>query len=131
MTDDLSLDSGDVNKFLREYDITEDEYNQLKDIYDRLLFISDDINDTADPMSIQKRIQKRILSRNGIPSLVRFMKTHDDDDKLREFFISFFSGEKKATNNDEYNKASSQGAGHMGNILKKQEILEEEYAKIK
>ena len=130
MTDNLSLDAADVNKFLKEYKITDDDRKELNNIYDRLLNIANTIEETSDAMSSRKRVSKRILSRNGIPTLVRFMKNHSDDEKLTQLFISFFSGEKKATNNEEYNNISSQGSGHMANILRKNEILEEEYTKI-
>ena len=129
LTNDYSLDSGDVSKFLREYEISDNDMGLLDMIFQRLYDISTDIDIDSEDNVVNKRVAKRILSRTNIPILVKFLNTHEDDEKNKVFFIHFFSGEKKASINDEYNEASQAGSGHSENIQKKINILNKEFDK--
>lgn len=130
-TDDLSLDSGDVSKFLRENEITDENRDTLDAIFTRLLDISNSIESRTDPGTYERRAAKRILGRINIPVLVKFLSNHNDDDKNEDFLMNFYSGEKKATISDAYNDASQSGSGHLDSIQKRLNSLYEEYEKMK
>ena len=129
LTDSYSLDSGDVSKFLKEYEITEENQSELNTLLTRLNAISVDIEENTDPGTTDRKSAKRILGRINIPVLVKFLQSHEDDEKNAEFFQAFFSGEKKATVNDTYNELSQSGSGHLENIQKRLGILNKEYDK--
>ena len=133
LTDDLSLDSGDVTKFLKEYEISDQDMTDLDEIFSRLLNIAVDLeiqSENGDSLAGGK-VYKRALSRTNLPLLAKFLKNNVDDDKNLRFFNYFFSGEKRGTINAEYNELLGGGVGKRANIQKRYEILENEYKKFK
>lgn len=129
LTDDYSLDASSVSKFLREYEISDKDKGMLDMILERLHSIAMNIGENADPGSADKKIAKRILGRTNIPILVKFLKTHEDDETNTEFLKYFFSGDRKASINEDYNDASQAGSGHMENIQRKLNALNDEFEK--
>ena len=127
LTDDLSLDSGDVSKFLREHEISDNDKGLLDMLFERLYGISANIEEESEPGTIERKAAKRILGRINIPVLVKFLNTHEDDEKNQRFLEHFFSGSGKATISDAYNDASQSGSGHLENIQKRLNALNEAY----
>ena len=129
LTDNYSLDSGNVVKFLREYEISEENRNELYDLFTRLSDISERIEENTDPGTLERKAAKRIFGRVNIPVLVKFLQSHNDDDRNADFLTYFFSGEKKASVNETYNEASQSGSNHLDNIQRRIMALNEEYDK--
>lgn len=129
-TDNLSFDSGDVSKFLKEYDITDENKDILDNILTRFNDISVSMEESSVPGTTERKSVKRVLGRTNFPLIVKFLSQHEgDDDKIVKFFISFFSGDKKASVNNEYNELLQAGSGHLENIHRRLDILNEEFNK--
>lgn len=129
LTDNVSLDSGDVSKFLKEYEISDENKGLLDMLFERLYDISVNIEEASEPGTVDRKAAKRILGRINIPVLVKFLNTHEDDDQNQKFLTYFFSGTGKATISDAYNDASQSGSGHLENIQKRVNALNEAYDK--
>ena len=127
LTEDYSLDTKDVTRFLSEYQVTDDDMRVLDDLFTRLSNISKTIEENSSPKTLERKAAKRILGRVNVPVLVKFLQTHEDDDKNAQFLMRFFSGDKKASVNEVYNEASQSGSGHLENVQKRSAALTEDY----
>jgi len=118
------LDSKEIGPFMRTTEIEPQDVERLSGIYDKFLTIYDAL---AENKKENRFVMRKLMSRGNIPTLTPFIEKHGDDEKIIPFLQYFFGGEKGSSISEEYNLASSQGAGHAVNVAKRIEILNNEF----
>ena len=122
------LMSKDIDQFLSDHVVTEEEKEQLIGLLDRLFIIADHIEENDNTLA-WKKIVRRILSRNNMPIIVWLLNNRSDDEKMERFLPMFFSGKRNASVNDEYNEASIAGSGQLKNVETRKRVISEEFDK--
>jgi hypothetical protein len=114
-TDAVSLDNADVRSVFENLVITGNKTRN-----DELETIISTMSDIVNTMLEDKKkaAAKRFVSKTGLLSSVRTIKTALDDgydsEYLAEFFEDFFS--KTPSSNDDYNNAAKSGTNHSINV---------------
>lgn len=131
-----ALDAKEIRSFTKHIELSDEDVNHLKEIYDIILDISNQIRESEvhkyDPIK-NSIIARRILGRSHIVTLVPFIEKHMDEDimYLRDFLWKFYSGDDKASIVAAYNDASTQGSGHKENVHRRQLALDNEWKRFK
>lgn len=112
-----------IRPYMRNTEITEEEVQELENIFDRMQSIHDLIED--------KKIAKRLYTRTHLLSIVPIMKKSIDDGKtdteMMEWFVTFYAGKKSATVSSVYNSAAGSGSGKYVSIKKRFDEIEKSY----
>lgn len=121
--DEPAIDTKWIRLYMKNTDITEEEEQELKFVFDRIIKIHDLIED--------KRIAKRIYTRTHmisiVPIIARSVAEERTDNEMMEWFVNFFSGKKSATISSAYNSAAGSGSGKKESVRKRLEEVKKSY----
>lgn len=118
-----SLETKVIRPLMAEVELTEEDVNQLNEIYNRILTIHGLIED--------KKVAKRLLTRTHLISVVSIIwKSLQDglsDAQMMEWFVEFFSGKKSASISPIYNENAGSGSARKEAVRKRLEEVEKSY----
>ncbi len=127
--DNPSFETKDIRPLMESADITDEQIIELYDCYDRMLQTYEFIKKHGGKGAT--KITKRMLTRTHFIALIPLCKQSITDSITIEAFADwitiFFSGEKSASVNDEYNDAATTGSAKRENVRKRNDIISAHY----
>lgn len=120
---EFSMESKVIRALMADAEITEEDKNQLEEIYTRILTVHGMIED--------KKVAKRILTRTHLISIMPMIrKSLQDglsDKQVMECLAAFFNGKRSASISDIYNQNAGSGSAKKDSVKKRLEELEKYY----
>ena len=126
------LDTKEVRPIMKDAEITTEQAEQIKNIFDRIREVHNVIvnNETIED-KLKNKIAKRIYTKTHFVSIVPLIAKAIKDDRMNSeiasMLIKFFSGGKNATISESYNLATGSGSGHSESVKSRQNALFTEY----
>lgn len=131
LLDPVYFDAKSIAYFLKTQDITQENVDSIKKIYDCILEIILNMK-ASDDEQISKIGNLRFKKIAHLMSVIHFLIKHPDIDDAQQFFEFFFLGEEgKASINDEYNDSLVGGMWKTKNVEIRINALEESYNNFK
>lgn len=129
-SDNLDMESKNIRPTIEQADITEDQANNIKAIYDKVLEVYTVLTATGDKHDA--KVAKRLVTRTHLISLVPIISKQISKDswntqQFTNWARHFFAGAKSATIDETYNDASRSGSGKSENVKKRLEAIESDY----
>ena len=120
-----------VGSFLANVDVSEENINELSDIYGRMLDIYDELREkNGDSKKASTFAAKFLKKITHFIAVVTFLHNHSDDD-VTEFIGHFFRDGKEATISKKYNTKTGEGTWKKTSVENRNDAMEEEYQKFK
>lgn len=118
-----SWDSKYIRTLMEQSEITDEDAQQMKEVFDRIMEMHDLIED--------KKVAKRILVRTHMISIIPIVwKSLQDglsSKQMADWFAKFFNGRKSTTISSVYNSYATSGSGKKDAIRKRVEELTKDY----
>lgn len=113
-----------VRKYMMNTAITKDDVETIKKIFDRILSVHNLIED--------KRVAKRIYGKTHlisiVPTIMKSLQENRTDEQVKEWIVTFFTGNGSATVSKAYNMAAGRdGTGKKEKVRKRLEEVEKNY----
>lgn len=126
------LESKTIRSTIEQADITEDQANNIKAIYDKVLEVYTALTATGDKQDT--KVAKRIVTRTHLISLVPIISKQISKDswntqQFTNWVRHFFAGARSATIDEIYNDAARSGSGKSENVKKRLEAIESDFRK--
>ena len=117
------LETKVIRPLMEQANITEEDKQQLKDIYSRILAVYKLIED--------KKIAKRLLTRTHLISVVpimwQSMKDGLSEEQIAEWVTKFFAGKRSASISTIYNENAGSGSARKEAVRKRLNEVEKSY----
>jgi len=126
----LNLETKNIRPLIESADITENQTENLKTIYNNLLQVYTALAKSKNKQDA--KTAKRIITRTHLISLIPIISKQIKDQtwdtiQFTSWAKHFFAGIKSATINEEYNEASKSGANKAENVKKRIDIITDDY----
>ena len=130
--DSPNLETKNIRPLIEQADITEEQSENLKAVYDKVLEVYTTLTATGDKQDA--KIAKRITTRTHLISLIPIISKQIsnqswDTIQFTNWTKNFFAGTKSATTNEDYNEAARSASGKPENVKKRLEIIKNEFTK--
>lgn len=124
--DTPNLETKNIRPMIETADITEEQAENLKSVYDKVLEVYTALTATEDKQD--KKIAKRITTRTHLISLIPIISKQINNSawdtvQFTNWVRHFFSGTKSATISEEYNEAARSASGKTENVKKRLEVI--------
>lgn len=125
------LESKSIRPMIEQADITEEQTENLKTVYDKVLDVYTALTATEDKQDA--KVAKRLVTRTHLISLVPIISKliKNDNWDLQQFtnwVRHFFAGIKRsATISEDYNATARSGSGKAENVKKRLEIIDQDF----
>jgi hypothetical protein len=127
--DNPSFETKYIRPLIESAEITEQQEQDIKTVYSRILEVYTDIKAVEDKES--NKIAKRIITRTHLLSIVPVallsIQNNINKDSFAEFVHYFFNGKKSASINDIYNIASGSHSASADNVKKRIDTIMRAY----
>ena len=121
--DEPSMETKVIRKLMEKIDITDEDKNNLIEVYDRILAMYWKIDD--------KKVAKRLLTRTHMISIVPVvwdsLVNGPSNEQTAEWFTEFFSGKKSATISSVYNTYAGSGSSRKEAVKHRLDELMKHY----
>lgn len=104
--DEPSLETKYVRPYMQKVDITNEDKQEIKEVFDRIHRVHELIED--------KKVAKRLYTRTHMISVVPIVKKSIEqgisDENFMKWFVTFYAGKRSATISPDYNKGAGSGS---------------------
>ena len=124
--EEVSFASKNFNPMIEKADISEDEKNNLIEVFDFVVATHDELMER-----IEKKIAKKLYTETHLISLIPYFKKGLDEDisaaMMAEWIIDFFMTNNSLDAYTKYMEASTNGVAKSANVIARHEALGESY----
>lgn len=125
-----SLETKYVRPVMAEVEITDEQKENIIEVYDKLLEVYLALKETGD--KTDNRVAKRILTRTHMISLLplvnKLVNSEEwNTEQFTEWVRHFFGTTKSTTIDEEYNAAARAGSGKVENVRKRLEVIDNNF----
>ena len=124
--EDISFASKDFNPMIEEAEITDEEKQNLANVFDFVVNVHDELVNNK-----EKDVAKKLYTETHFVSLIPYIKEAMDNDineaMFAEWLINFFKTENNTDVYAKYMDACSGGVAKSANVMARHEALEESY----
>lgn len=124
---DVSFASKDFNPMIEEVEISEEEKQELANVFDFIVGVHDELVDNH-----EKSVAKKIFTETHMVSLVPFVRRAMDNGiteaMVAEWLVNFFKTENDTTVYNKYMQASKEGVARNASIVARNNALGESYS---
>lgn len=125
--DDVSFASKDFNPMIEEVEISNEEKQELVNVFDFIVGIHDELIENH-----EKDVAKKLYTETHLVSLIPYMKQSIDNGineaMMAEWLINFFKTENDTDVYAQYMEASSGGVARNASIVARNEALGKSYS---
>lgn len=125
----ISFASKDFNPMIESVDITDEERQELANVFDFVVDVHDELVNNH-----EKSIAKRLYTETHFISIVPFVKIAMEngitESMFAEWLLTFYKTENDTEVYDEYMNACKQAVASNGSIVARHEALEKSYMEI-
>ena len=118
-----SMETKVIRPLMADADITKEDKQQLREIYERIIAMHGLIED--------KKTARRLLTRTHLlsvmPIICKSLQDGLSDKQMSEWVSEFFSGKKSASISDIYNQNTRNGSAKKESVRKRLEEIEKHY----
>lgn len=122
----ISFASKDLNPMVEELDITDEEKEELINVFDFIVNVHEELIDNH-----EKAVAKKLYTETHLVSLIPYIKMAIDNDinepMFGEFLVNFFKTENNSDVYASYNEACSGGVASNASIVTRHTALGEGY----
>ena len=124
--EDVSFASKDFNPMIEEVEISNDEKQELANVFDFIVGVHDELVDNH-----EKSVAKKLYTETHLVSLVPFIHMAMDNGiteaMMADWLVDFFKTENDTAVYDKYMQASKEGVARNASIVARHEALSESY----
>lgn len=126
------LDTKEVRPIMKEVEITTEQAEQIKNIFDRIMEVHSVImnNETMED-KLKAKIAKRVYTKTHFISIIPLIEKAIHEERMNKeiagWLCKFFCGGKTASINEDYNICVGSGSGHGENVKRRHDALLESY----
>ena len=130
--DKPSLDTKDVRPIMKDAEITTEQADQIKEIFDKIMEVHTEIlnNETMED-KLKAKIAKRVYTKTHFISIVPLINRAIEEEKsnveIAEWLCKFFCGGKSASIDEDYNICVGSGSGHYDSVNRRNAALVDSY----
>ena len=125
--EEISFASKDFNPMIEEVEITDEEKNELVNVFDYIVEVHDELVSNK-----EKDVAKKLYTETHLVSIIPYIKTAMENNigesMFGEWLINFFKTENDADVFTRYMDATSNGVARNASIVARHEALGESYA---
>lgn len=118
-----SMDTKWIRPYMRIAEITEENEEEIKKVFDRVVAVHDLVEDKK----IAKRIYTRTHMISVVPIIAQSIKDGLTEHQVMEWYVTFFAGKKSATISNIYNSAAGSGSGKKESVKKRLDEIKKNY----
>ena len=124
--EDVSFASKDFNPMIEEVEISEEEKQELANVFDFIVGVHDELVDNH-----EKSVAKKLYTETHLVSLIPFIRMAMDNGiteaMVADWLVDFFKTENDTDVYDKYMQASKEGVARNASIVARHEALSESY----
>jgi hypothetical protein len=124
--EDVSFASKDFNPMIEEVEISEEEKQELANVFDFIVGVHDELVDNH-----EKSVAKKLYTETHLVSLISFIRMAMDNGiteaMMADWLVDFFKTENDTDVYDKYMQASKEGVARNASIVARHEALSESY----
>lgn len=124
--DEVSFESKTFNRLIEDARISEEEMNELNDLFDYIVDVHQAVIVRSDKKTARKLYTETHLV-SVAPFMLKAMEENIDAPYMADWFISFFRNDTETSNNVEYNEVAKAGSARPESIKRRNAALEESY----
>ncbi len=123
---DISFASKDLNSLIEQTEISEEEKQELANVFDFIVGVHDELVDNH-----EKSVAKKLYTETHLVSLIPFIRMAMDNGiteaMMAEWLVNFFKTENDTAVYDKYMQASKEGVARNASIVARHNALGESY----
>jgi hypothetical protein len=124
---DISFASKDFNPMIEEVEISNDEKQELVNVFDFIVGVHDELVSNH-----EKSVAKKLYTETHLVSLIPYVKRSMDNGiaeaMVAEWLVNFFKTENDTAVYDKYMQASKEGVARNASIVARHNALGESYS---